>query len=46
MDPLFRLEHMLSDFQSLFNPNNFKPFSDVCDRFDQYPTSWHNDANL
>ena len=26
MDPLFRLEHMLSDFQSLFNPNNFNHF--------------------
>ena len=26
MDPLFRLEHMLSDFQSLFNHNNFNHF--------------------
>ena len=26
MDPLFRLEHMLSDFQSLFNANNFNHF--------------------
>ncbi|MDE0682093.1 MAG: hypothetical protein OXI63_04180 [Candidatus Poribacteria bacterium] len=26
MDSLFRLEHMLSDFESLFNHNNFNHF--------------------
>ena len=46
MDPLFRLETMLSDYKCLFKHNNFNHFCTFVMRFDKYPASWNDDTGL